>query len=404
MTHFFRHVKTIAHRDFIAVVGTPMFLLFLMGPLLMIGLSYLSGAGAETAAKSSRDAARIAILAKPADIPALGAAERELEPMELRVPKLEILPSTADDAKAAHDLLESNKADYFAVMYGPLEAPIIQHEAESLRSAAYLRELAERVLRARKAAVTSPAKLTKPQMQPIKPQRNGVGGQLATAFGAVLGIFFLTIILASQAVGMLAEEKSNKVIEVIAAASPLEAVFVGKLIGMFGAAMLFVGFWGVVLGVWMTNYPMGQALAASIAPAVGIGPFLVLCGLYFAMSYMLLGALLLGFGGLASTMREIQMLSLPVTLLQFAMYSIASQGSGAPGSTIATVAEIIPFSSPMAMAARAANDSALWPHAVALGWQTLWVAIIIALGAKLFRIGVLKSGSWRTLFSRKSAA
>jgi ABC-2 type transport system permease protein len=402
MNNFFRHVKVIARRDFLAVVGTPTFVLFLMGPLLMIGLSYLSGAGAESAAQSSRDAARIAILAKPSDIPALKNAEKELDAMQVRMPKLEIIASTSDDAKAANALMENKTADYFAVMYGPLATPTIQHEAESTRLAGVLGEMAERVLRARKADLAASSQMSKANMVSIKPQRNGVGGQLATAFGAVLGIFFLTIILASQAVGMLAEEKSNKVIEVIAAASPLEAVFVGKLIGMFGAALLFVSFWGVIMGVWMSAYPMGQALAASIAPAVGLVPFLALCALYFAMSYMLLGALLLAVGSLASTMREIQMLSLPVTLLQFAMYTMASQASGAPGSTMATISEIIPFSSPMAMAARAANDAALWPHAVALAWQLLWVAIIIAMGAKLFRIGVLKSGSWRTLFSRRA--
>ena len=38
---------------------------------------------------------------------------------------------------------------------------------------------------------------------------------------------------------------------------------------------------------------------------------------------------------------------------------------------IALVAQIFPFSSPMAMAARAANSASLWPHALAVLWQLL---------------------------------
>ncbi len=71
-------------------------------------------------------------------------------------------------------------------------------------------------------------------------------GNKRSAFFAVFGIFFLTLFLAGQAVGTMAEERSNKVVEVLAAAVPLEAVFFGKLIGMFGSALLFIGFWGTL--------------------------------------------------------------------------------------------------------------------------------------------------------------
>src|SRR3546814_16067912 len=62
-------------------------------------------------------------------------------------------------------------------------------------------------------------------------------------FGAVFVIFLLTLLLAGQSVGMLAEDKGNKVIEILAAAVPLESVFLGKLLGLLGVAMLFIAFW-----------------------------------------------------------------------------------------------------------------------------------------------------------------
>ena len=60
------------------------------------------------------------------------------------------------------------------------------------------------------------------------------------------------------------------------------------------------------------------------------------------------------------------------------------------------------------MAGHAASTPDLWPHFAALAWQALWVAIFISIGARLFRRGVLQSGSaagpWKKLFRRGEAA
>jgi ABC-2 type transport system permease protein len=54
------------------------------------------------------------------------------------------------------------------------------------------------------------------------------------------------------------------------------------------------------------------------------------------------------------------------------------------------------------MATHVANKPELWPRVAALGWQALWVAIAITVGARAFRRGVLQSGSGR-LFGRRKA-
>jgi ABC-2 type transport system permease protein len=56
------------------------------------------------------------------------------------------------------------------------------------------------------------------------------------------------------------------------------------------------------------------------------------------------------------------------------------------------------------MIARAAEQSALWPHLVAVVWQALWVALILKVAAAVFRRSVLKSGrSRRHWWQRKPA-
>jgi len=110
------------------------------------------------------------------------------------------------------------------------------------------------------------------------------------------------------------------------------------------------------------------------------------------MSYLLIGAVFLGIGAQASTVREVQTLSMPVTMAQLALFAFASMGVGKPDSSEAIAAAVFPLSSPFAMLGRAAEQPALWPHLLAFAWQAIWVAVILHLAAGLFRRSVLKSG------------
>ncbi|MGN6279609.1 MAG: hypothetical protein ACTHM8_12920, partial [Sphingomonas sp.] len=80
---------------------------------------------------------------------------------------------------------------------------------------------------------------------------------------------------------------------------------------------------------------------------------------------------------------------------QVGMFALASAGAAHPGGWLAIVSEVFPLSSPYAMAARAANTAGIGWHVAALLWQALWVAVMITIGARWFRRGVLKSGGPR---------
>jgi len=118
---------------------------------------------------------------------------------------------------------------------------------------------------------------------------------------------------------------------------------------------------------------------------------------------LLLGALFLTIGAQASTVREVQTLSMPVTFGQVLIFGFAATAIGSPNSGLAFAAAAFPLSSPLTMVARAAEDASLWPHVVAIGWQALWVALILRVGAGLFRKTVLKSGPRRTWWRLRRA-
>ncbi|WP_144037269.1 ABC transporter permease [Sphingomonas sp. TZW2008] len=398
-----RQTLTIARRDFTATVFTPIFLLFLFAPVIMGSFGAIGGLGAATVSAGSADKERLVVIAPPAEAAAIVAADRELRALfgaDARPPALDVRAPAGDIAAQARAALNAPGIDVSAVISGPLAAPQILY-GRSRRPAYYLAALAEQAIRLDR---TGAQPLSRPTLTRATRDAPSLGGRNASAFFAVFGIFFLTLFLSGQVVGTMAEERNNKVIEVLAAAVPLESVFLGKLLGMFGVAVLFVGFWGIVVSQVGALLPAG-ANVAELTPAVGFGAFALLFAAYFTTAYLLLGSVFLGIGAQASTMREIQMLSLPITILQVGMFALASAAASKPGTWIATAAEVFPLSSPFAMAGRAANSPALWPHLVALGWQILWVAIFIAVGARLFRRGVLQSGSpagaWKRLFGRK---
>jgi ABC-2 type transport system permease protein len=96
---------------------------------------------------------------------------------------------------------------------------------------------------------------------------------------------------------------------------------------------------------------------------------------------------------------------MPVTMGQLVVFAFASSVVGNPDGGTALAATIFPWSSPFAMLARAAQSEALWPHAIAILWQALWVGIIIRVASKRFRVSVLKSrGPRQGWFGRRKAA
>ena len=120
--------------------------------------------------------------------------------------------------------------------------------------------------------------------------------------------------------------------------------------------------------------------------------FLTLGVLYFSMAYLLLGALFLTIGAMASTVREVQTLSMPVTMMQLMVFFVAAYTITQPGSALEMAAIAFPLSSPFAMLARAALDEAVWLHVAALAWQAVWVILLVKGGSLLFRKRVMKSG------------
>jgi ABC-2 type transport system permease protein len=393
MMGFFQSALVIARRDFVATVWSRTFLFFLLGPLLIIAISV--GFGMASGRMARQDVhANVAVIATQADFAPIAAARARLNPAfgERQLPDLIREDPDYDLALQVQTLLGSPGKRILAVLTGGLDRPrltgAISDEGRIGKQMTLILDEA-RQQRALESAGHSPPP---PRIALVEV---GSEGGLATlrAITARAGqfiLFMLTVLLAGMLLSNLLEEKSNKIIEVLAAALPIDAIFVGKLMAMLAVSL-------VGIAVWVTGAVAAVAIWSGSSgglpePAVGWPLFLLLVLLYYSANYLLLGALFLGIGSQANSVREVQTLSMPVTVGQMLIFLFASMAVGPFNSLLGILAAIFPFSSPLAMVARAAQTPELWPHLLALAWQALWVWLTVALGATLFRRNVLKSG------------
>ena len=376
----------IARRDFTAILFSRSFIFFLLGPLFPVVIGGLAG-GIGQKVQREADRPQLGIAMTAADVQAMTAARAALEPrVGAALPEFVIVRRLAAGEAFDPTTALRKQGSQAAVVSGTPAAPILTGPPQ--RIAAWRGPVA--LVAAE--ALAGPGR-PYPGVSLVETTATRVDDRQDRVLTAQAGqtlLFLLTMLLAGMVLSNLVEEKSNKIIEVLAAAIPMDAVFLGKLFAMLGVSLVGIACWGGVGG--LIYLAIGSALPALTAPAVGWPAFLALGLIYFALGYLLIGSVFLAIGSMASTVREVQTLSMPATMLQLVTFFVASYAMTRPGSAMEIAACLVPFSSPFAMIARAAQDGAIWPHLAALAWQVLWVGLMVRFGAALFRSRVLKSG------------
>jgi ABC-2 type transport system permease protein len=385
MREMVRAAFVIGRRDFTAIIFSKAFFFFLLGPLFPV----LVGAGAGAlGGQVARDIARpvIGVNMTGDDGEAVMAARSALAKQigERRLPELKLLPPSDDDPEK---LLKNTDNGLIAVLEGSLEKPKLIGTEGPVEDWKGEMALLSAYAKSGDAIKLAPVETRLVQQSAGSEKQQ----QLLTAQMGQVIVFMLTMLLAGMVMSNMVEEKANKILEILAAAVPMDSVFIGKLFAMLAMAFLGLIVWTSV-GFGLVALA-GSGIPAFPTPAVGWPMFIALCVIYFAMAYLVLGSLFIGIGAQAATVREVQTLSMPVTMVQLLNFFLAMYTVAKINQPMETFAAIFPFTSPFAMVARAAQDPTLWHHGVAIVGQGLFALLIIRIGVYLFRRNVMKSGS-----------
>ncbi len=222
----------------------------------------------------------------------------------------------------------------------------------------------------------------------------------------VAGLLVLALMMnASALLASIAEEKENKVMEVIISSVSADHLLFGKVLGIVCAGMLQIAIWMAMVSI--IPIILQTAMNEFVDYDVNLGQ-LMISGIFMVMGFMFYGSLLAGMGSLGSTYKDCQQLSAAVIVCACVPMMLFHVFISDPNSIVPRVLSMIPFFSPIGMTLRlGSGDIALWEVALSFLILTIstWFAIKVA--ARLFRAGTLMRGKppgvreiWKVLIQR----
>lgn len=239
----------------------------------------------------------------------------------------------------------------------------------------------------------------------------------ASVIGFILGLFiFMGIfIYGSVLLRSVLEEKTNRIVEVIASSvKPIELMF-GKLLGILGMALTQFGIWiGVYIGIsfaaapiatmimsaQMENLPAEASEAASssfdpeilnqmiVDPSIFIYFFL-----FFFLGFLIYSAVFAAIGAAVDNEQDSQQFMLPVSVPIFIAYFLNTRVMEAPDSALSVFISMFPLTAPINMMSRlAATEVPFWQIALSLALMVATFVGIMWIAAKIYRVGILMYG------------
>ncbi len=214
---------------------------------------------------------------------------------------------------------------------------------------------------------------------------------------AVILAFILWVAVFSVAnmlLTSLIEEKGGKIIEVLLSTARFHEILIGKLAGVAGVSATLFLIWGFVGSVLAA---FGGAALASVDPDIAeflgevFDPGLLFAALFFfAVGYLMYGAVFLAMGSLCDTLQDAQTLMGPViwTLmlpLLFLFFSLE-----ASDSTVVRIASWVPLWTPFVMMARLPAEPPLWEVLGASALMIFTMVLVLWAAAAVFRQGALR--------------
>jgi ABC-2 type transport system permease protein len=117
---------------------------------------------------------------------------------------------------------------------------------------------------------------------------------------------------------------------------------------------------------------------------------------WFVLGFFFYAGLFAVAGSIVTRQEDLQTTMTPLTILIIASFIIGLSATGDPDSTLAVVASLLPFSSPLVMPTRIVlGDAAPWEVVASLAISVVSTAALIPIATKVYSRALLRPGRVR---------
>jgi ABC-2 type transport system permease protein len=220
------------------------------------------------------------------------------------------------------------------------------------------------------------------------------GTGVAIAFITAFILYISMAMYGAIIMNSVVEEKSSRVVEIVASSIRPYQLLVGKVLGVASAGLLQIGVWTLMLvllttvGLSSASAYLGKDILSSVSPAL----FLYFM-LFFVLGFLIYATLYAAVGSTAESASDVQQVAFPITMLLVIPFILLQGVISDPSSTASVVLSMVPFFAPILMLGRKFTETPPW-------WQiVLTVAIMIGtffgclwVAARIYRVGILMYG------------
>jgi ABC-2 type transport system permease protein len=207
----------------------------------------------------------------------------------------------------------------------------------------------------------------------------------AVPFFLVFLLYIITIFGAAPNLGAVAQDKMQRVFEMMLCSASSFELMMGKVLAAVGASLTS-----------STVYVIGGLLALAGMAMFGLAPLNLLPWffVYVMADVVMLASLGVALGSACATPQDAQqfafLLILPIMIPMFVLAPVMQQ----PNGTLAIVMSFIPPFTPVVMLLRQALPGGVpwWQPWLGLVGVCAWAMIMIWAAARIFRIGILSQG------------
>jgi ABC-2 type transport system permease protein len=223
-------------------------------------------------------------------------------------------------------------------------------------------------------------------LEPVDARR---GESATVAFVGVLLLYGQLFAYGYWVAAGVVEEKSSRVVEVLLATLRPSHLLRGKILGIGLLGLLQLLLIGLV-ALFASN-----AVGSLEFPTGAIATMAVVL-VWFVLGFFFYAGLFAVAGSIVSRQEDLQTTMTPLTILIIASFIIGLSATGDPDSTLAVVASLLPFSSPLVMPTRIVlGDAAPWEVVASLAISVVSTAALIPIATKVYSRALLRPGRVR---------